>query len=74
MGFRVLSFFGFIISRIALNESKGTFFTAIISGEGNTTDLCLKGNTSKILLFIVLSNGKLVVSDVVSLQTAAVRD
>jgi hypothetical protein len=74
MGFGVLSFLGFVISRIALNKSKGTLFTAVISGEGNTADLCLEGNTSKILLLIVLSNRKLVVSNIKTLQTAVARD
>jgi hypothetical protein len=72
VGLRILPLLGVIVPRVPLNKGKWSFFSSWSRSQGRTTYLGLEGNTTKILLFVMLTNGKLVISYVVPFEVAVI--
>lgn len=69
---RVLPLLRLIVSGVALDEREGPLLAVRVRCERDAANLGLEGDAAEVLLFVMLTDGKLVVSDVVALQRAII--
>lgn len=68
MGLGVLSLLRVVVSGVAFDQREGSLLAIRSGGKGQTSDLSLEGNAAKILLFVMFSYGKFIISNVVTSQ------
>lgn len=68
----VVPLLGLIVPGVAFDQREGLLLASAVGGERGGVDFGLKGNASEVLLFIVFSNGKFIVSDIEALQCARI--